>query len=180
MGNMMDCNAELATRLIMSELDIDADVETVADGVTVGRKFYKLPNWMRAGELINFNNYSKQLLGMVTEFEVLGVIGGNTTACRFRDNYSIKGNLLVKFSVLMDGTFHYYYGTVPTWKKVCNAFDKIDKGEKFDIESLFTVRKLMFTWKHPQSGLDGYQAQVVYPSSFQNAEFLGVHGGWWV
>jgi len=177
MGNMMDCNVELATGLIMSELDVDTDVVEQVEGVkgyTSGRKFYKLPNWMRAGELIKYTNYRDDMLGVVMEFEVLGVIGGNTSACRFRDNYSIKGNLLVKFSVLFpQGGIHQYYATVPTWKKMCNS---VDKG--MDASSHFTVRKLMFTWKHPE-GMNGYQVQLIEPDWFNNAEFLDVEGGWW-
>jgi len=180
MGNKMDCNVELATGLIMSELDVDTDVVEQVEGVkgyTSGRKFYKLPNWMKEGELIRYTNARNDMLGLVVDCEVLGVIGGNTTGCRFRDDYSIKGNLLVKFSVLYPNEgIHQYYATVATWKKIGNASQKLG-----DASGCFTIRKLLFTWNHPSPvAPNGYQVQLIEPLWFNKAELFDVEGGWWV
>ena len=169
----MDCNVELATRLIMSELDIDTDfVQQKYCGYTFlsGRKFFRLPNWMKEGELILLYGVP----GVVVKTEVLGVIRNGSA--RFRDNTSIKGNIMVQISVLQSGKIEHYYGTVSTWRKIGNASQKFN-----DASGCFTVRKLMFTWNnynaHP--GLDGFQVQVVNPLAFRVEEFKDDVGGWW-
>jgi len=166
----VDCDVEMANRILMRDLDLDTNVVEQVEGkaYTLGRKFYKLPNWMKEGELIT--QYSRH--GIVVQSKVLGVI--RSGGARFRDNVycgkspPTKGNLLVQFSVLNMGKIEHYYGSVATWRKLCNAEN---------ISGFVTVRELMFTRNH--KGLEWFQLGMGYANSFENVEYKGEESGWW-
>ena len=123
--NCYEIDSDNACKNIIELMDITPDL---------GRKFYRLPNWMKIGEMITYDKRGMDdVQGLIVDFKVLGVARKNHQY--LGENWGIKeldnlvGDLIVKFTILMKGELIHYFGSAKTWKKVMNISGKYQDND---------------------------------------------------
>ena len=118
--NIFNVDNDNACKNIIELMDITPDL---------GKKFYKLPNWMKVGEMITYGRMEMDdIRGLIVDFKVLGVARKNNqylgTCWGIKELDNLVGDLIVNFTILINGELVYCFGSAKTWRKVMNVSRK--------------------------------------------------------
>ena len=118
--NIFNVDNDNACKNIIELMDITPDL---------GKKFYKLPNWMKVGEMITYDRMGmNDIQGLIVDFKVLGVARKNNqylgTCWGIKELDNLVGDLIVNFTILMKGELIPCFGSAKTWRKVTNISHK--------------------------------------------------------